>query len=137
MQNENSKFEDVKYGALAQLIANNQEEEKDRWKRFDKGFDEFKTRLGLDMGELKAYNVKQNGNIAHALSRINELEINEKTHMVHCPLNKKLRTIEDEHKSEEAVRKWVTKLFARIIAGLTVFWILFQIVIRIFDIAPK
>jgi len=137
MQNGHKTTDEVKYEALAQLIAQSQEEQRQKWNDFKENFTEFKTNLKEDMNELKAYNKKQNGNIAEALNRIGTLEEKELTHIINCPMVEKVRVLEDESLTTTSIKRWVTKTVAITAGALSAMWIIFQIIIRIFDVAPK
>ncbi len=137
MSDENEKIHEVRYEALAQLMAQNQEDQKDHWKRFEKNFDEFKKILYKDLNELKDYNTKQNGHIQEAIHRLNVLEKADATHLIDCPLNEKVRTLEDAQESNKAIKRWVKTVLWSISIILGIIWILFQVAIRIYDIPVK
>jgi uncharacterized protein Yka (UPF0111/DUF47 family) len=96
MSNEKFKQqEELKYEGLAALIMTR--------------FDDMRQENKENFNRLYRHNEKQNGSIATAINRIYQLEEREKTHTLRCPLNDKVRTLEDDSLSAKTIRKVFTK----------------------------
>jgi Na+/phosphate symporter len=130
-------LEELKYEGLAALIVQTREEDQQRWKDFKDLFAEFKANLKEDMDELKNYNKVQNGRMVTAMEKISELEKKEISRVEDCPLNEKVRKLEDDSLSAKSVKKWVTKTVGITAGTLTGLWIVFQIVVKLIENAPS
>jgi hypothetical protein len=129
-EQQHKTSEEVKFEALAVLINQHQEDDNRRWHEFREQWNEFKKDVKDDLTELKNYNVKQNGNIASAIDRITELEKKGMVHYTNCPLIEKVRVLEDHDLTNNSVKKWVTKAVGFTAGGLSIVWIIFQLVIN-------
>jgi hypothetical protein len=94
-QNGNEKLNELKYEGLAALIMTR--------------FDDMRQENKENFDRLYRHNENQNGSIATAINRIYQLEEREKTHVLRCPLNDKVRTLEDDNLSAKTIRKVFTK----------------------------
>ena len=130
MSGENSKIEEVKYEALAQLIAQSNEEEHRRFKDFKENFTEFKINLKEDMNDLKRYNSVQNGRFVDSLERIRVLEDKELKHIIDCPHAVRVRSLEDSDLSAKSIKRWVAKAVGITAGILTLLWSILQVIIH-------
>ena len=130
MSGENTKIKELKYEALAQLIAQSNEEEHRRFKDFKENFTEFKINLKGDMNDLKHYNSVQNGRFADSLERIRVLEDKDLKHIIDCPYAIRVRSLEDSDLSAKSIKRWVAKAVGITAGILTLLWSILQVIIH-------
>ena len=80
---------------------------------------------------LKAYNEKQNGNVAKIFERVVELEKVNAGKESNCIQKGAVRKLQDNQITQEAVKKYIGKTVGITGGVMTILWIAFQIISNI------
>lgn len=119
MPNENKEINELKYEGLAALIQGNHE-------AINKRLDDFYKFTETEFAHLHAHNKKQNGSLTTALEHIDKLEHAEATHYINCPVNPRVRTLEEDNMMKKSIQRWIVRVLAITISVLTVIGLLYK-----------
>ena len=101
-------------------------------------FKEMKADNDKAFEKIHNYNAKQNGNIASALNKAiqneleivrlrSELQISDTNHTLNCPQSEKIRALEDNVLTHKSVKSWVVRSVSITGGLMAILWIVFQV----------
>ena len=84
--------------------------------------------IHLKLEQILEQTTRHNDRMNKAEGRLKKIEDNELTHVTTCPVAEKVRVLEDDSLTMKSVKKFMARTIGLTATGMTVIWILFQVI---------
>jgi len=93
--------------------------------------------IHLKLEQILEQTTRHNGGLKDNRSRIEALEKGQVEHTISCPVIEKVRTLEDESLTTKSVKKFMVKTIGFTATGMTIIWIVFQVIVKTIENIPQ